>query len=236
MATSEADVARLIRVRRIVDIATLEARIGERSRRSLFRDLKNLGYLTSFTHAGRYYTLPDIPQFDADGLWFHEEVGFSRLGTLKETVGHLVPEAPAGKTHGELRALLRVRVQNTLHDLHRRRAIGRRVVEGLHEFVYVSSDPTASARQIARREQSLQGGLPAGRQAVAPLPSAQTVIAILVEALRAERMLVSPEEVSRRLSARGMPVGAEEVERVFAHYDLLGGKKNDTPLSTRSQP
>jgi hypothetical protein len=229
MATPEAEVARLVRVRRIVDIATLEARIGERSRRSLFRDLKKLGYLSSFTHAGRYYTLPDIPQFDADGLWFHEKVGFSRLGTLKETVSHLVPEAPAGRTHGELRALLRVRVQNTLHDLHHRRAIGRRVVEGLHELVYVSPDPTAADRQMARREQSLQA-------AAAPLPSAQTVIAILGEALRAERMRVSPQEVSRRLSARGMPVGPEQVERVLAHYDLLGVKKNDTPPSTRSPP
>ena len=117
MATPEAAVARLVRVRRIVDIAALQASTGGRSRRSLFRDLKRLGYLSSFTHAGRYYTLEEIPQFDLDGLWFHEGVGFSRLGTLKETVGQLVREAPAGKTHGELRALLRVRVHNTLHDL-----------------------------------------------------------------------------------------------------------------------
>jgi hypothetical protein len=43
-----------------------------RSRRSLFRDLASLGYLTSFTHAGRYYTLADIPQFDERGLWFYK--------------------------------------------------------------------------------------------------------------------------------------------------------------------
>ena len=230
MATPEAAVARLVRVRRIVDIATLQASTGERSRRSLFRDLKRLGYLSSFTHAGRYYTLEEIPQFDLDGLWFYEGVGFSRLGTLKETVGQLVREAPAGKTHGELRTPLRVRVHNTLHDLYRGRAIGRHAVEGLSEFVYVSPDATESARQIAHREQSLQV------RRAAPLPPTETVLAILAEALRAQRVVVSAEEVSHRLSARGMQVGPEEVERVFAHYDLLGGKKNDTPPPIRSRP
>ena len=230
MPTPEADVARLVRVRRMADMATLQASIGERSRRSLFRDLKRLGYLSSFTHAGRYYTLKDIPQFDLNGLWFHEDVGFSRLGTLKDTVVQLVRVAPSGKTHGELRALLRVRVHNTLHDLYRGRAIGRRAVEGLSAFLYVSPDATESARQIAHRQHSLQV------RRAAPLPSTETVLAILAEALRAERVMVSAEEVSHRLSARAVRVGPEEVERVFAHYDLLGGKKNDTPPPTRSRP
>ncbi len=53
------------------------------SRMSVFRRLKPLGYLSSFTDAGRYYTLPDIPKFDPLGLWFYQEVGFSRVGTLK---------------------------------------------------------------------------------------------------------------------------------------------------------
>lgn len=88
-----------------------------------FRDLKVIGHLYSCNHAGRFYTLTDVPQFDADGLWQYQGVFFSRHGTLKATVGHLVQTADAGRTHHELQELLCVRVHNTLLDLVRRNEI-----------------------------------------------------------------------------------------------------------------
>lgn len=48
----------------------------------------------------------------------------------------MVPEASAGETHSELGALLRVPVQRPLRDLLRAQAPGRRVVEGVGEFVH----------------------------------------------------------------------------------------------------
>lgn len=219
-ATREARIEGLLRRREVADMVTIQAEVGPRSRRSVFRDLKRLGYLTSFTHRGCFYTLRDIPRFDHDGLWFHEDVGFSRFGTLKRTVAHLVPEAPGGRTHGELGALLRVRAHNTLLDLVRGQALGRRAVEELGEFVYVSPSPTQADQQMAHRLESLQGS------EVPALPPPETVLAILAEALRASRVGVTPDQLARRLCARGMAVSREEVERVFEHYNLLGGKKN----------
>lgn len=45
---------RLIRQNQCLDFHAIAQAVGGRSRRSLFRDLRSLGYLTSFTHAGRY--------------------------------------------------------------------------------------------------------------------------------------------------------------------------------------
>ena len=86
------------------------------SRMSAFRRLKSVGYLTSFTDAGRYYTLPDIPTFDAQGLWFYQNVGFSQAGTLKSTLIALIHLSAAGMTPKEALALLRLRVPNSLHN------------------------------------------------------------------------------------------------------------------------
>lgn len=230
MTAPEARIVRLLRRREVADMVMLQAEVGRRSRRSVFRDLKRLGYLTSFTHRGRFYTLPDIPRFDRQGLWFHQDVGFSRFGTLKETVAHLVPEAPEGRTHGELRALLRVRVHNTLLDLVRSQAIGREVVEGMGEFVYVSAERGKAKQQLARRRQRI------GAAEEEALPPSETVLAILVETLKAGRVTVAPDVVARRLSARGMRVKTAEVERVFQHYDLIGGKKNRSLPPTPSGP
>ena len=54
---------------------------------TVFRKLKSMGYLSSYSHRGRYYTLAEeIAQFDDKGLWSHEAVWFSRYGTLLATV------------------------------------------------------------------------------------------------------------------------------------------------------
>src|SRR5271156_818258 len=45
---------------------------------TVFRKLKPLDYLTSYTHRGRYYALRESARFDDDGLWSHDAVWFSR--------------------------------------------------------------------------------------------------------------------------------------------------------------
>ena len=50
------------------------------------RRLKRWRALTSYNHNNRYYTLPSIPTFDANGLWHYRGVSFSKHGTCKQTV------------------------------------------------------------------------------------------------------------------------------------------------------
>jgi hypothetical protein len=221
---------KLLRRHRIATLDILFDALDTRSRMTVFRRLKEVGYRSSFTHRGRYYTLEDVPHFDADGLWFYEGVGFSRFGTLKQTVAHMVPEASAGRKHSELATLLQVPVHRPLRDLFVADVIGRQVVEGLDEFVYVSAHQGEAAEQIACRIESLQA-----IEAVA-LPPTEIVLAILAEALQASRVGVTPDQLARRLSARGVAVSQEVVERVFGHYELLGGKKNSSPPRTPFSP
>jgi hypothetical protein len=67
---------------RVVMLPDIYALLGTTSRMSAFRRLRDLNYLSSFSHVGRYYTLPGVTNFDPQGLWFYEEVGFSRFGNL----------------------------------------------------------------------------------------------------------------------------------------------------------
>ena len=93
---------RLFTQRPVADLTLVGRTLGTDSRMSVLRRLCALGYLSSYTHTGRYYTLASIPQFDADGLWRWEQVGFSRHGTLKATVQRLVETSDAGCTQREL--------------------------------------------------------------------------------------------------------------------------------------
>jgi len=82
----------------VVAIDILKKTLKTNSRMSIFRRLNEIGYRSSYTHAGRYYTLSYIPRFDKYGLWFHQGIGFSQVGSLKATISNLVDTSLAGLT------------------------------------------------------------------------------------------------------------------------------------------
>jgi hypothetical protein len=216
---------RMFRREKVLDMRTLGDRFPSRSRRSLFRDLAGLGYLTSYSHAGRFYTLGDIADFDERGLWFFRDIGFSRAGTLKQTVAIQVEDAAEGHTHAELRHVLRVRVHNTLLGLVREGRVAREPFEGLH--LYVSADAERAAHQLARRTERVSGTLRA-------LTSEET-LEILVEALRAAPQVPEAAVVAERLAARGVWVDGRHVQQIFAAHGLQPEKKTARPSSRPSR-
>lgn len=204
---------RMFSQRRIADLGLVSATLHTDSRRSVFRRLSGVGYLCSYSHTGRYYTLADIPEFDADGLWQHQGVFFSKHGTLKATTAHLVEIAEAGRMHEELEAVLRVRVHNTLLDLVKSKQIGRELLEGL--FVYVSANTARAAVQVARR-QELQGArLQRAREAGRPL-----VIEVLLEIIHGADLVSDPADIVARLLARGIEVTRDQVDAIFQQHGL----------------
>jgi hypothetical protein len=228
MASKTNQLARVFRRKRVMDMRLIEDTLGGRSRRSIFRDLAALGYLSSYTHTGQYYTLAHIPEFDAHGLWFFQGIGFSKAGTLKSTVVALVHDAEAGRRHDELMDLLRIRVHNTLLILVRDGDVSRERIAGA--YLYVSGDPVRAAEQIGRR----QALLSETAEVKSVLPDT-TVIEVLSEALVAGGVRIAPQIVAARLSARGVMVSSAEVEEVFARYGIDAGKKTARPRSRRSR-
>jgi hypothetical protein len=220
MDESAGRLVRLLRQNQTMDFASIKKAAHGRSRRSLFRDLAFLGYLTSFTHAGRYYTLADIPQFDDHGLWFHKSIGFSRAGTLKKALVKLIEAAEAGYTHRELKALLHIRVHNTLLSLVHEERINREYIEKL--YVYVCIKTKRADEQMTRRREWLEAQV-----AVAPVAKLPiiTVIEVLLELIRAGKVLIAPVVVVERLRVRGIPITMDEVEQIFARYGLEALKK-----------
>ncbi|OFV87925.1 MAG: hypothetical protein A3J75_00015 [Acidobacteria bacterium RBG_16_68_9] len=213
---------KVLRRRRVVDLAAIQSEVEGRSRRSLFRDLAQIDYLASFTHAGRYYTLVELVSFDDDGLWFHANIGFSRAGTLKETVVKEVEESEAGRTHLELARRLRVRVHNTLLDLVSHQRIARHAWQRCQ--LYLSHDGARAAQQVSRREE----------QAATALSPASTM-AVLAEALRLSRAPIDVPTLTARLRTGGEALTAAQVEAVLVRYGIEPGKKTPASRSRRSR-
>ncbi len=217
----------LFRRHLVVAMVGIQQALPDRSRRSLFRDLSALGSLSSYNHAGRYYTLPEIPQFDDDGLWMHQGVLFSRHGTLKATVENMVEQANEGQTHQELQTRLRVRVHNTLLDLVQEQRIGREPLAG--QYLYISRDPTRGTAQVARRKEK-----DVHLVATSETPAASAVIETLLEVIHGTDVQLDAAAVASRLRGRGIGMTVKQVQAVFERYALV--KKTASSRSRRSRP
>lgn len=199
----------LYRTKRVAPLDDLREALHTQSRTTIFRVLSAAGYRTSYSHAGRYYTLKRIPKFDSHGIWLHRGIGFSLQGTLRATVTHLVEKSPAGQTHSELQDLLQLRVHDTLRLLIEDHALTRKQFQDA--YLYLSSKPKRASAQWARRQQLAAAAVPEELE-----PS--RVIDVLVDVVRHPSDDASA--VSRRLRALGHSVTAEQVEAVLTRYDL----------------
>ncbi len=206
-------VENLLRKRRVVTISDLCEVIGSSSRMTVFRRLRQIQYVTSYTHAGRYYTLYDIARFDSDGIWFYDDIGFSQNGSLKNTVSYLVHGSDAGKFHFDLERQLRVRVHNVLLDLVNSKQIERKKFEG--QYLYLSSDKKQSTKQIQQRDQlSMQA------RRIPVFISEPMVIEILAEVIRQSKRHPRAGQVASALTIRGLPIAEKDVMTVFDQYDI----------------
>lgn len=228
-ADSDKALQRLFRRFKVVDMNALFKTLKTKSRMSIFRRLKEIGYLSSYTHTGRYYTLVHIPQFDNYGMWFHQSVGFSQYGTLKASVIELVDRSSAGLTHLELNHILRIRTHNTLLNVVRRGRVSREQFE--KTFLYVSADPDKATMQVAKRRKKVS----TKSREIDSVPTT-TVIEILIEAIHAGQVRIAPSLVANRLSLQGICITAKQVEQVFIQYGIAPEKKiaesGSTPLKS----
>lgn len=223
---SKEALTKLFKRSQVADLDTLFDTLKTTSRMSVFRRLSLLGYLTSYSHNGRYYTLSDVPAFDADGLWRFQGICFSRHGSLRATVENLVHVSEAGRTHPELTLLLQVRVHNTLLDLVRAGRIGRELLGSL--YVYVSADGQVCATQLVRRRACIE----VGSTVPSPRIRSSLVVEVLLEVVQGAQRIPDPATVRDRLEARAVNVTLEQVDGVYQTYGL---KKTASSRSPRSQ-
>jgi len=111
--------------------------------------LKRWKVYTSYNQNGRFYTLPQVPNFDDYGLWHYKKVSFSKNGNLKKTIVHLVSSSPAGFTGKELGVLVGLIPQSFVHHLRNYPGISREKHDGV--FVYFSDETPVYKNQVAQR-------------------------------------------------------------------------------------
>jgi hypothetical protein len=154
---------------KIATLAELKQALGTAVDVTVFRKLKTLDYLSSYSHRGRYYTLRRIARFGPDGLWGREGVWFSRYGTLLSTAETFVTQAPTGYLAEELAQALHVDVHDPLRALTVQGRVRRTEVAGV--YLYTATEAGTHRRQLRARRASLAIPLAVNAEALRITPN-----------------------------------------------------------------
>lgn len=176
--------AALLKRKRIMTMEELAAALGTQVRMTIYRLLKALSYLTSYSHGGRYYALQETVHFDELGLWSFRSVWFSKHGTLMATLEKFVCESQRGYFASELEPLLHVGVKESLLRLVQKGRISRERVST--SYLYCSKNSAIRKRQLAARAPEF--GIPGGALATPEeVPNEVQAAIVLFAALLDER-------------------------------------------------
>lgn len=140
----------LVLRKKIVTLDELKGHVHNNVTMTIMRKLKELSYLSSYSHRGKYYTLVSIPKFSELGLWSYKSVHFSKYDTLINTCLQIVTNSQSGYSIKELDEVLQVSTRLSALNLYKEGKLFR--ASFAEEQVYFSSNNQFRKSQITLRE------------------------------------------------------------------------------------
>lgn len=169
--------------------------------------LKQMGYFSSFTHNSKWYTLKSIPDFDKNGLWFYEKIGFSRHGNFKENIIYFIEQSRQGLSAQQLTELLQTPCYAVLTQMYQKGSIDRFKPRG--EFIYLSRVPENNKRQVAQFQSQV---------VAAQKLTAISAVYVLIEYIKNPQ--ASYEMLSKAAANHQVIASPDAIARFFAEHDL----------------
>jgi hypothetical protein len=144
------ELKRLLVKHKMATMVEMKEAMGTTVDATIFRKLRELFYLRSYSHRGKYYTLPEVVRFNEKGLWSCRGVHFSNQGSLLNTIEHHVDYCISGYFEHELDSLLHVGVRVAVLKLLADNRISRHKVSG--RYLYCSPRMKKRNGQFSERK------------------------------------------------------------------------------------
>ncbi len=135
--------------KKIMMLSELKSTLKTQCRMTVFRKLSILGYISSYSHSGKYYSLKRIARYNKDGIWSCKSALFSKNGTLKKTIEFLINTSTQGYTASELNHILKIKVEDALLELVKNKIITRKKLKGIYIY-YARSSKLCKKQELTR--------------------------------------------------------------------------------------
>ena len=206
----------LLKKEKIFTLSHLVSLLGCSSRAAQTK-LQQWQTYTSYNKNSKYYAMPDIPNFNVHGLWHYKGISFSKNGSLKNTVIHLIRGSDSGLSGTQIGKLVNLPPQSFLHHFRNVKGIRRKKQEGV--FIYFSDDQEQYRQQVKK-------GLSTILFPVKSLSDAQA-ITILIALIKHHNMTIDDILVLPEVKQSKLPF---EVIKGFLEYHGLLKKTPDIRL------
>lgn len=163
--------------KKVLSLTEIKKTIGSSSRITALRKCKRLEVVSSYSHAGSYYTLPNIPEYDQNGIWSCNSIWFSSKKTLLETICCLIMKSEDGYFSHELDKLVHVRTGDALTKLFKNKRLERSRIST--RYLYTWSSHTSA--QLKKRKSKLSVKVVYGYESKDRITSLKLFISILNE-------------------------------------------------------
>lgn len=173
------------------------------------RRLKKWQTYTSVNKNGRYYTLPQIPVFDQNGLWRYQTVLFSKHGNLKQTIVELITDSKSGLSAVELADIIGF-APNSSFLSQIKDAAGVRREKHQGRFIYFSDSSEVYNRQTQERIFVHRAD---------DFPTDSQAIVILVELIKNPG--IGAEQLSDKLLIQGKQIAPGSIRKLLTFHGLL---------------
>ena len=164
---------------------------------------------TSINKNGRYYTLPQIPVFDENGLWKYQAVLFSKHGNLKQTIVALITDSNKGLSAVEIAELVDL-VPNSSFLSRFKTVPGVKREKHQGRFIYLSDRSEIYSRQKQTR---------ASRQGTTGFPTDIEAVQILVQLIKYPDLSI--EQLAAKVSEPGKQIESAMIRSFLQFHDLL---------------
>ena len=173
------------------------------------RRLKKWQTYTSINQNGRYYTLPQIPVFDDNGLWRFQSVLFSKHGNLTQTIVAMIGASSKGLSATQVADILDLPPNSSFISRFKNvPGVKREKHQG--RFVYFSDQPDIYNRQKDRWFE---------KQDAVDFPTEAQAIIILVHLIKHPG--VSIDQLAKQVSKKDKPIDSDSVRRFLQFHGLL---------------
>lgn len=184
--------------------------------RTVQRQFAELAVLRSYNQNSRYYTLPDIPIFNAHGIWWYRDIFFSKYGDLRQTVKHAILNSEDGLSGNEIGGIVNLLPRSFMHHFREIDGVFREKHGGV--YVYFSNDSLIYKRQKLKRV--IESDTKRISDAIA--------IKILVEYIK------HPELSEEKLSAilrheQNVDISSSMITNLLSFHDLLKKTPDSQP-------
>ena len=174
------------------------------------RRLKTWQALTSINKNGRYYTLPNIPEFNEHGIWNYQSVFFSEYGNLKQTIISLIRQSEAGLNTRQIAKIVNMSPSSSFFtQIENTTGIVRKKYHG--KFVYFSDQSQKARKQIEKRMLKASSNV--------DMPTDSDAIVILVELIKYPKNSI--EQLAAKIQKKGVKLDISIILRFLKLHSLL---------------